>query len=184
MKIDTLGFLELNSISKGIETVDQMLKIAEIELIYAKASCPGKYYILVAGDTSSVERSIQYGVEIGESHIVGNLVIPRISEEVIKGINRTDIPESVNAVGVMEYYSCSGSILAADVAVKSANVSIVALRLATGIAGKSYVVVTGDTEACNTAIEAGVHSTKDVALLINKVVISNPRKEVFESLVY
>ncbi|EHL2524042.1 BMC domain-containing protein, partial [Listeria monocytogenes] len=39
MKMDTLGFLELNSISKGIEAVDTMLKAANSELIYAKASC-------------------------------------------------------------------------------------------------------------------------------------------------
>jgi microcompartment protein CcmL/EutN len=112
------------------------------------------------------------------------LVIPRVSEQVIKGISKTEIPEQMSAVGVLEYYSCAGSILAADAAVKAADVNILTLRLATGLAGKSYVVLAGDTGACEAAVAAGAEAAKEVALMINKVVISRPRKEVFESLVY
>ncbi|CWU03390.1 BMC domain-containing protein [Listeria monocytogenes] len=177
MKMDTLGFLELNSISKGIEAVDTMLKAANSELIYAKASCPGKYYILIAGTVDSVAQSIEAGTKIGAANIVGNLVIPRVSDQVIKAINKTEVPDEMNAVGVMEYYSCSGSIIAADV-------QLMDIRLATGIAGKSFVVLTGDTAACEAAVEAGLAAAKEEALLINKVVIPRPRKEVFESLIY
>lgn len=184
MNLDTLGFLELNSISKGIEAVDAMLKAAEVEFIYAKASCPGKYYILIAGSVSNVTTSIDVGTEIGEAYIVGRLIIPRIDEQVIKGINQTTVPNELDAIGVLEYYSCAGSILAADAAVKAANVNILALRLATGLAGKSYVVVSGSTSDCKSAIEAGEKSAGEEALMINKVVIPRPRKEVFESLVY
>jgi microcompartment protein CcmL/EutN len=185
MKIDTLGFLELNSIAKGIETVDIMLKTAQVDLIYAKASCPGKYYILIKGDTDSVKQSIHEGVNQGAAYIVGSLVIPRIAEQVIRGINQTElIPDQTSAVGVIEYYSCAGSIIAADAAVKAAEVSIMALRLATGLCGKSYVVFTGDTASCRSAIDAGIDAAKDEALIINQVIIPNPCKEVFESLVY
>ena len=180
MKMDTLGFLELNSISKGIEAVDTMLKAANSELIYAKASCPGKYYILIAGTVDSVAQSIEAGTKIGAANIVGNLVIPRVSDQVIKAINKTEVPDEMNAVGVMEYYSCSGSIIAAD----AADVQLMDIRLATGIAGKSFVVLTGDTAACEAAVEAGLAAAKEEALLINKVVIPRPRKEVFESLIY
>ncbi|EAD7007805.1 BMC domain-containing protein [Listeria monocytogenes] len=184
MKMDTLGFLELNSISKGIEAVDTMLKAANSELIYAKASCPGKYYILIAGTVDSVAQSIEAGTKIGAANIVGNLVIPRVSDQVIKAINKIEVPDEMNAVGVMEYYSCSGSIIAADAAVKAADVQLMDIRLATGIAGKSFVVLTGDTAACEAAVEAGLAAAKEEALLINKVVIPRPRKEVFESLIY
>ena len=44
--METIGFLELNSIAKGIEVADAVLKAAEVELISAKPSCPGKYHIL------------------------------------------------------------------------------------------------------------------------------------------
>lgn len=39
----TIGFLELNSIAKGIQAADMMLKAAEIRLVSARPSCPGKY---------------------------------------------------------------------------------------------------------------------------------------------
>ena len=184
MKIDTLGFLELNSISKGIEVVDAVLKVANTELISAKASCPGKYYIVIAGNVDAVNKSIAEGVRMGAANIVGSLVLPKISQQVIRGISQTDIPDKQNAIGVMEYYSCAGSIIAADAAVKAADVKIIVVRLATALAGKSYVVITGDTAACHAAVEAGTMAAKEEALLIHKVVISRPQKEVFESLVY
>ena len=184
MRIDTLGFLELNSISKGIEAVDAMLKVANTELISAKASCPGKYYIVISGQVAEVKQSLSVGIEIGAGNIIGHVVMPRISDQVIRGINQTMIPDRLQAIGVMEYYSCAGSILAADAAVKAADVQIMVIRLATALAGKSYVVVTGDTAACQAAVNAGVEAAKEEALLIHKVVIARPRKEVFESLVY
>lgn len=42
--MEAIGFLELNSIAKGIEAADAVLKAAETRLIYAKAGCPGQVY--------------------------------------------------------------------------------------------------------------------------------------------
>ena len=36
---ETIGFLELNSIAKGVEAADAILKAAEVELIFAKPVC-------------------------------------------------------------------------------------------------------------------------------------------------
>lgn len=181
--IDSIGFLELNSIAKGIETVDYMLKAANTNLLMAKASCPGKYYIMLSGDVDSVERSIQVGSELGGRYVVGELVIPRVSPAVIRAVNMSDIPEQVLAVGVLEYYSAVGSIIAADCAVKAADVQLISIQLGTGIAGKSFVVLTGDVDAVETAVEAGAQAAKEEALMINKVVLPNPRKELVESLI-
>ena len=38
--LETIGFLELNSIAKGVEAADLILKTAEVDLIFAKAGCP------------------------------------------------------------------------------------------------------------------------------------------------
>lgn len=181
--IDSIGFLELNSIAKGIETVDYMLKAANTNLLMAKASCPGKYYIMLSGNVDSVQRSIQVGSELGGRHVVGELVIPRVSPAVIRAVNMSDIPEEVLAVGVLEYYSAVGSIIAADCAIKAAAVQLISIQLGTGIAGKSFVVLTGDVDAVETAVEAGAQAAKEEALLINKVVLPNPRKELVESLI-
>ncbi|MFR7476243.1 BMC domain-containing protein [Frisingicoccus sp.] len=48
--IETVGFLELNSIAKGVEAADAILKAAQVELTFAKPVCPGKYSILFTGE--------------------------------------------------------------------------------------------------------------------------------------
>ena len=169
MKImDTIGFLELNSIAKGIEVVDYMLKAADATLIMARASCPGKYYIMICGQVAAIERSMEVGVELGGRYVVGELLIPRINPAVIHAINMAQVPEKVHAVG--------------DFAVKAADVELLAIQLGTGIAGKSFVVLTGDVAAVKAAVEAGANGAQDQAMLINKIVLSNPRPELIDSL--
>lgn len=183
MEMDTIGFLELNSIAKGIEAVDFMLKAANSKLLMAKASCPGKYYIMICGQVASVEQSMEVGTRIGGRHVVGELVIPRVSPDVIHAVNMSKMPENVQAVGVLEYYSASGSIIAADYAVKTADVSLISIQLGTGIAGKSFAVLTGDVAAVEAAVEAGANGAKDEAILINKIVLPKPRQELIDSLI-
>ena len=180
--MDTIGFLELSSIAGGIEIADAMLKAARVDLIYAKASCPGKYYILIAGNVASVEKSIQTGKLMGKGFTVDSLVLSKVHPKVIEAINCASMPEKPAGIGVMELYSVTASILAADTAVKSANVELVDIRLGTGIGGKSFVVVTGETASVNAAINTAVKDHLDSGMLVNKIVIANPRPELMQSL--
>ena len=50
-----IGMVELNSIARGIETCDYMVKAAQVDLIRSSTVCPGKYMILIAGDTGDVK---------------------------------------------------------------------------------------------------------------------------------
>lgn len=180
--IQTIGFLEFNSIGKGIEATDAMLKAAEVNLIFAKPNCPGKYNVLISGDVSAVKSSIEAGVAIGGHHVIEHIEIPRVHPQVIKAINCSEMPEKINALGILEYFSITASISGADCAVKSADVTLIDIRLGTGIGGKSYVVLTGDTSAVTEATEAGARLADGNGMLISKVVIPNPRKELFDSL--
>lgn len=180
--IQTIGFLELNSIAKGFEATDAMLKAAEVSLIFAKPNCPGKFNVLISGDVAAVKSSIEAGVAIAGHHVIEQLEIPRVHPQVIKAINFSTVPEELNAVGILEYFSITASILGADSAVKAADVTLIDIRLGTGIGGKSFVVLTGDTSAVTEAIEIGAKITEESGMLISKVVIPNPRKELFDSL--
>ena len=180
--MDTLGFMELSSIAGGVEITDAMLKSANVDLIFAKASCPGKYYICIAGFVSDVKRAIAEGELIGEGFIVSSVVLSKIHPQVIKAINMSAMPEKVDAIGVMEFYSVTSSITAADRAVKAANVELIDVRLGTGIGGKGFVILTGDTSAVKNAVNAACSDQIDSGMLLNKVVIPKPRKELIESL--
>src|SRR5208337_2637532 len=63
--INVIGLVEFTSIAQGIDGCDIMLKTANVELLVAKTVCPGKYIVLVAGDTSAVQQSVGAGVELG-----------------------------------------------------------------------------------------------------------------------
>jgi microcompartment protein CcmL/EutN len=88
----------------------------------------------------------------------------------------------MNAIGVMEFFSVTASVYAADAAVKAADVDLIDVRLGTGIGGKSFVVLTGEVAAVREAIECGVTTENAKGMVVSKVVIPNPRKEIFDSL--
>ena len=52
--METIGFLELNSIAKGVEVADIVLKTAAVDLVFSRSGCPGKYYLLFTGEVAAL----------------------------------------------------------------------------------------------------------------------------------
>ncbi len=180
--METIGFLELNSIAQGIQAADTMLKAAEVNLVFARTACPGNYHVMLSGDVAAVQAAIEAGQSAGGACVVDSVVIPRVHPQVIQAINQATEPGEVNAVGVLEFFSVTAAVQAADVAVKAADVELVDLRLGLGIGGKSFVVLTGEVAAVREAIHAGAGIASDSGMLMGNVVIPSPRPEVFQSL--
>lgn len=180
--MDSIGFLEFNSIAKGIEAADAVIKAADVHLVFAKAGCPGKYYLLFHGEVAAVQASLDAGVVIGGKHVVDHCVIPRVHPQVIRAIGMANMPEHAGAVGVMEFYSVTASIYGADAAVKAADVSLVDVRLGTGIGGKSFVTLTGEVAAVTESIRCGTSTPNAEGMLVSSIVIPNPAPELFQSL--
>lgn len=180
--IETIGFLELKSIAAGVESADAMLKAANVKLILARPNCPGKYDVLISGDVASVEAAVASGIQIGGANIIEHLVIPRIHPQVIQAIKCPVTPESVNAVGIVECFSITSSIQAADQAVKTSDVTLMDIRLGTGIGGKSFVVLTGDISAVKAAVANCTDTARGNGMLLGTAIIPSPRPEIFESL--
>ena len=180
--METIGFLELNSIAKGIEAADAVLKTAAVDLLFSKAGCPGKYYLLFTGEVAAVQSSIGAGCAVGGHHVVDHCVIPRVHPQVIRAINMTNMPEEMKAVGVMEFFSVTASVYSADAAVKAADVDLVEVRLGTGIGGKSFVVLTGEVAAVREAVNCGIHTPAAEGMLISSVVIPSPHRDLLGTL--
>lgn len=177
-----IGLLECNSIAKGIEATDYILKTANVELIVSRANCPGKYNILFHGEVAAVKESLASGKEIASYSLVDSIIIPRVHSDVIKAINKTTIPELGCAAGVMEFFSIIGAVYAADSAIKTSDISLVDVRLGTGIGGKSFVVLTGDVAAVTAAVTTGQVKAKEEGMLVNSVIIPNPHPDLMSSL--
>ena len=60
-----IGFLEFSSIAKGIEAADIVLKTADVELVFAHPTCPGKYTLLFISDVAAVAAALEAGKKIG-----------------------------------------------------------------------------------------------------------------------
>lgn len=180
--METIGFLELNSIAKGIEVADIVLKTAAVNLVFSRAGCPGKYYLLFTGEVAAVQASLDAAHVVGGGHVMDSCVIPRVHPQVIKAINMTSMPETMRAVGVMEFFSVTASVYSADAAVKTADVDLVDVRLGTGIGGKSFVILTGEVAAVSEAVKAGIHTPNAEGMLVSSVVIPSPHPELLQSL--
>lgn len=177
-----IGFIELNSIAQGIRVADTMLKAAAIELIFTKESCPGKYYILFKGETAAVKESMKAGIAAAEHYCIDHIVIPSVHPDVLYAINQ--VPEMIQgeALGIVEFFSVASAVLAADLAVKTSNVSILNLRLGTGIGGKSFVMLSGDIGAVEESVKVVTDNQEILGNLLNSTVIAGPTDALLEML--
>lgn len=180
--MEAIGILESNSIAKGIEAADAVLKAADTTLLYAKPVCPGKYTILFYGDVAAVSASLEAGAAVVDAHLVDSVVIPRVHPQVIQAINLSTTPDGVNAVGVMEFFSVTAAVYAADAAAKAADVTLMDVRLGVGIGGKSFAILTGEVAAVEEAVRCGMATGEEKGLAVTSTVIPSPRKEIFEAL--
>lgn len=180
--MEAIGILESNSIAKGIEAADAVLKAADTALLYAKPVCPGKYTILFYGDVAAVSASLDAGAAVIDAHLVDSVVIPRIHPQVIQAISLSTAPDGVNAVGVMEFFSVTAAVYAADAAAKAADVTLLDVRLGVGIGGKSFAVLTGEVAAVEEAVRCGMAAGEEKGLAVTSTVIPSPSKEIFDTL--
>ncbi|MGD8628471.1 MAG: BMC domain-containing protein [bacterium] len=176
--IEAIGMVELNSIATGIMTCDEMLKVAPVVLIAAMTICPGKYLSLVGGEVSAVESSVRRGREVGAEFMVDSLFIPGIHPQVFPAIMGTARIERIRALGVIETFSVASCIIAADGAAKAAEIELTDLRLAQGLAGKSFVTLTGDVSDVEAAMAEGLALIKDTGMVLKSVVIPRPHEDL------
>ncbi len=177
-----IGIIELKSIAKGIEATDAALKSAGIRLVSAHPSCPGKYEIIMTGAISDVSAAVEHVKSRFDDRMIDSSVIGRIDEQVITALFGTQAGEKSGSVGIIEAYSASSTIKAADIAVKTAKVAIYELRLSRGMGGKGMVVITGDVGDVTASVEAGAKYAQDQGLFCNSAIIPAPHKELWEQL--
>ena len=174
-----IGMVELNSIARGIETCDYMVKAARVDLLRSSTVCPGKYLVLISGETGDVKASMAEGIKRGGECVVDTLMLPNVHPQLIPAISMTtQVPEK-GAVGVLEFYSVASAITAADVAAKAAGITLIEVRIGYAIGGKGYVTLTGDVGVVREAVAA---AERDAELLVGTAVIPRPAKKLYEAL--
>ena len=177
-----IGVVEYKTVSSGITAADLMIKTSNIEIIQSTVVCPGKYIIIMTGELSSVSASIdaakvQLGEQMVDSYLLGNP-----SEEIFPAIYGGVAVESAKSLGVMETFSVPSILAAADIAAKTSEVTLIEIRLARGMCGKSYLMLTGEVAAVSAAIEKAKASVAETGMFLESSVIANPDKRLWDTI--
>jgi len=176
-----IGMLELSSIGIGYEAQDAMLKASSVKLILARTICSGKYIVVVGGDVADVQSSIEAGHQISRDALIEQFVIPNVHESVFPALSHTVElkKEEIGALGIVETFTVSSVIEAADAAAKAAAVNLFRIHVAMAIGGKGFLLLTGDVSSVRAAIDAAAQIPIQQGVLVSQVVIPNPSPELF-----
>ena len=178
----TLGFVEFKSIAMGMEATDEMLKSSNVRAVLSTAMCPGKYITLIEGDVDAVKNAVKVGKRVGDIFTIDGYVLSNVHPDVFPALGATLDIKNVDSIGVIETMSAISSIIAGDVAAKAGNIELLEIRLARGLGGKGFTVITGEIASVKAAIaacEAELEKTGDV---VYSTVISAPNKQLIDNL--
>lgn len=181
-EILSLGMLELISISRGIESSDAMLKAAGVEPLFMKTVCPGKFLAAVHGGIAAVQASLDAGRAVGGVAVVDEFFLANVHPQVVEAFFGVPAAPAVEALGVLESFSASGIVPAADAAVKAASVTLLDIRPAMGLGGKGYALLTGSVAAVQAAVAAGEKRIAGGGLFAGSAVIPRPAGGLWEQL--
>ena len=80
--IRAIGLVEFNSIAKGIEGADAMLKTGQVEVIVSRPVCPVNI-LPCMGDVAAVESAVKAGINKGDVNVVDDFILPNVHPQVI-----------------------------------------------------------------------------------------------------
>jgi microcompartment protein CcmL/EutN len=179
-----IGVLELCSVARGVEVADAVLKEARVEMLFATPVQPGKYVMLFTGAVADVRASATRGAALAASDLVDQLVIPQVHEQIVPMLKRKGgrINGTLDAIGVVETTTVAATIASADIALKTATVDLIDVRVANGLGGKSFFTLTGEVSDVRSSVAAGARSAQERGLLAREVVIASPHPELVRHL--
>lgn len=177
-----IGMAEYKTVSAGIQAADAMVKTSDVEIIEAQTVCPGKYIIILSGDLSAVNAAVETAKVQYGTHLIDSFVLGNPHDSIFPAIYGASAIEEVNALGVLETYDAAAIIVAADQAAKTADVELIELRLARGMCGKSFMLLTGDVAAVQAAIERARNIVGENGMYLDSSVIPHPDKKIRDSI--
>lgn len=177
-----IGMVEFVTVSAGMIGADTMIKTAEIEIIESATVCPGKYMVIISGEISAVKASVEAAKAIKPDKVIDSFVLGNPHGDIFPAIYGATPPENVEALGIVESFSAATAIVAADEAAKTALVKLVELRLARGMCGKSYVLLTGSVSAVTASIEKARLAADQRGMFLDSSVIPRPDNKLWQSI--
>ena len=181
MKYPAIGLIETNSIARGILVHDVMMKKAGVEIVQSNSICPGKYIVFIRGLEQDIRESMDEGLHYGGASVVDSLIIPNVREEIFPAVVGGNMDIEIDSVAIVETFSVASAITLADMALKHADVELLDLRLAAGLGGKAYFILSGPLGEIQTAA-THVGEACEPGMLTNIEVIPAPHEDLANSI--
>ncbi|HUT11005.1 MAG TPA: BMC domain-containing protein [Thermoguttaceae bacterium] len=177
----SIGAMELSSIGVGYRIEDEMLKAASVELLIARTICSGKYLIVLGGSVSDVEAAIHCGLGGAGEAVIDHLLIPNVHESVFPALGQSVVlePDQAGALGVVETFSGTSALAAADAAAKAARITLFRIHVAMALGGKGLCLMTGGVADVRAGVQAAAEEVRRRGLLVCEIVIPRPSPELF-----
>ena len=173
-----IGMVEYKTVSAGVVAADAMVKTSEVSIIEAQTVCPGKYIVIISGDLSAVNAAVEAARTLHGLHLINSFVLGNPHESIFPAIYGATKIEEVSARGIMETDDAPSNFGAADEAAKTAIVDLVELRVARGMCGKSYLMLTGEVAAVEAAIERAKNVVAKDGMYLDSSVIAHPDAQI------
>ncbi len=176
-----IGMVEYKTVSSGVSAADRMVKTAKVEIIAAQTVCPGKYIAVISGELSAVNAAVAAAQAVSGEYLIGSFVLGNPHESIFPAIYGTADIQAVAALGILETYDAATIIVAADTAAKSAIVELIELRIARGMCGKSYLMLTGEVAAVEAAIDKAKAEISRSGMYLDSTVIARPDENICQA---
>ena len=177
-----IGMIEFKTTATGVKAADLMVKTSDVEIVEAQTVCPGKYIAVISGDLSAVKAAVEAAVTGFESMCIDSFVLGNPHPSIFPAIYGTTHVEKLEALGILETYDAASVIEAADQAAKTAIVELIELRIAKGMCGKSYMMLTGEVSAVEASIEKASQLAASKGMYLDSCVIAHPDKRMTASI--
>lgn len=177
----SIGAIEFRSISKGMEAADAMVKAADVDILYFKTICPGRFLVILSGDAGAIKSAVDEGTSVGEGHIVDSFILNAVHDDIVQAIKRKPSANVNGAIGIMETNSICSGIEALDKTLKGGQVNLVKLQLAAGIGGKLIYIISGGLSD----VQYGMNIAQEVIeekRIVNISVIPSPDELIIKYL--
>lgn len=176
--------IEYKSVARGIYSCDAMVKKAPVRILETHAVCPGKYLTIVCGEVADVEEAMKVGIETGGDLYIADLFLPYVHRSIIPALAGATKVVDFQAVGIIETFSVAVCVEAADIAAKATAVQLVEIRLANGLGGKGYFVMTGVLADVEASFEAAKKYAAGQGMLAACEIIPSPHPQLIEKGLY
>ena len=127
-------------------------------------------------------QQIDAAVTTYEDKCIDSFVLGNPHESLFPAMYGTTQIEGISALGILETYDAASIIEAADQAAKTAIVDVIELRIAKGMCGKSYMLLTGEVSAVEASIEKAKQLVASKGMYLDSSVIAHPDQRMIDSI--